>query len=56
MDRRAFLQSATLAAATGAATAGAATEAAADLHSVTKSVENKVHDLTHPNEAKPAAA
>src|SRR5579875_1295338 len=52
MDRRAFLQSATLAAATGAAAAGAATKAAADVHSAVKSVENKVHDITHPNEAK----
>ena len=48
MDRRAFLQSATLAAAAGAATTAAATPASADVHSMTKSVEHKVHDITHP--------
>ncbi len=52
MDRRAFLQSASLAAAAGAATAAVATPAAADIHTVTTSVENKVHDLTHPGDTK----
>jgi len=48
MDRRAFLQSATLAAAAGTATVAAATPASADMHSMAKSVEHKVHDITHP--------
>jgi hypothetical protein len=54
MDRRAFLQSATLAAAAGAAT-GVATPAAADIQHVEKSVEKKVREATHPG-AHPAAA
>ena len=51
MDRRAFLQSATLAAAAGTATAAAAAPASADLHSVATSVEHKVRDVTHPGAA-----
>ena len=50
MDRRAFLQSATLVAAAGTATAAVATPASADIHAATKSVEDKVHDLTHPDQ------
>ena len=53
LDRRAFLQSATLATAAGAATVAAATEASADIHGVAKSVEDKVHDITHPGSAGP---
>ena len=45
MDRRAFLQSATMAAAASTASAAAAAPALADAH------EDKAHDLTHPDKA-----
>jgi dienelactone hydrolase len=51
MDRRAFLQSATLAAAAGTATAAATTSASADIPSTTKPAEDKAsaHDWSKRN-------
>jgi dienelactone hydrolase len=48
MDRRAFLQSATLAAAAGAATTAGVTPASADIHDRAKSVDDQVHGMTDP--------